>query len=132
MWPWLNPTPKNEPIPNPIMDAPDIHGKIKASYTHTRSGNGAVPTGSYTLLVPQNLKRRWFEVTVPKTEADSMLLVLSREQPASGREFTNILLESGDSCVLSMTGDMPWQGAIWATGLSADSACYWNECEDWP
>lgn len=97
-----------------------------------RSGNGAVPTGSYTLLVPANPKRNWFEVCVPDDEADDMLLVLSRSEPGAGIEFTNILLHPGDRAILSMTGDMPWQGAIWATGRTADSSCFWNEAEDYP
>lgn len=105
---------------------------IERKYLHARSGNGAVPTGSYTLLCPANPKRNWFVVHVPSTEPDSMLLVLAREMPASGVEFTNILVESGAGVVLSMTGDLPWQGAIWATGLSADSSCYWSESEDYP
>lgn len=105
---------------------------IERKTLHARSGNGAVPTGSYTLLVPNNPKRNWFEVSVPTTEVDAMLVVLARELPASGIEFANILLESGESVILSMTGDMPWQGAIWATGLSADSSCYWSEVEDYP
>jgi hypothetical protein len=104
--------------------------KIDPVYLHARSGNGAVPTGSYTLLVPANPKRRWFVVTC--TDADAMLVVLCRELPASGREFSNLYLAQGGSVVLSMTGDMPWQGAIWATGASADSACYWSEIEEYP
>ena len=106
--------------------------KVKELYLHARSGNGAVPTGSYTLLVTANPKRRWFVCQVPSTEADSLLLVLSRAEPGTGIEFTNILIEPGGSAVLSMSGDMPWQGAIWATGLSADSSCYWSEAEDYP
>jgi len=103
---------------------------VNRVYFNARSGNGAVPNGSYTLLVPANPKRRWFCVTV--TDADAMLLVLARELPASGREFSNIYLASGVTCVLSMSGDMPWQGAIYATGAAADSACYWSEIEEYP
>lgn len=105
---------------------------IERKYLNARSGNGAVPTGSYTLLVPANPKRNWFVVTVPNSEPDAMLVVLALSMPASGVDFSNIYLQSGASLVLSMTGDMPWQGAIWATGASADSACYWSEVEDYP
>jgi len=105
---------------------------IERKYLAARSGNGAVPTGAYTLLVPANTKRNWFVVTVPITEADEMLLVLSLAEPGTGIEFTNIYLAPGMTAVLSMTSDMPWQGAVWATGLTADSYCYWSEVEDYP
>lgn len=116
------------------VSAPVIPGgSVNVPITlEARAGNGAVPTGSYTLLVPANPKRRWFLVKVPTTEADAMLLVLSRSEPSASVPFANILLESGDAVVISMNGDMPWQGAIWATGLSADSSCYWSEIEDYP
>jgi hypothetical protein len=84
------------------------------------------------LLVPANPTRHWFVVGVPLTEADPLLLVLSQSAPGTGVEFTNIYLAPGMSAILSMTGDMPWQGAIWATGLGADSSCYWSEVEDYP
>ena len=106
--------------------------KVKASYFNARSGNGAVPTGAYTLLVPANPKRRWFSCQVLSSEPDALLLVLSISQPGATVEFTNIPIESGGSVVLSYSGDMPWQGAIWATGLAADSSCYWAEVEDYP
>ena len=106
--------------------------QVARRYLKARSGNGAVPTGSYTLLVPANPKRNWFCVTVPPSEPDAMLLVLALEMPSGTTEFSNIYIASGASVVLSMFGDMPWQGAIWGTGASADSACYWSEVEDYP
>lgn len=107
--------------------------EVKRIYLNGRSGNGAVPTGSYTLLVPANPKRRWFTIAVPLTEADPLLVVLSRENPDNaGAEFTNIYMAPGMSVVLSQSGDMPWQGMILATGLGADSSCYWSEVEDYP
>lgn len=106
---------------------------VERKYLHARSGNGAVPAAAYTLLVPANPKRNWFVVTVPPTEPDGLLLVLCREMPAAGVEFSNIYLATGASAVLSMSGDMPWQGAIWATPVAAaDSSCYWSEAEDYP
>lgn len=111
-------------IPAPLPKTDDANAK---------SGNGAVPTGSYTLLVPANFKRRWFAVTVPSTEVYSMLLVLNRTGSFSSADsYTNILVEPGSSVVLSRTGDMPWLGAIYATGLSANTSCYWSEVEDYP
>jgi hypothetical protein len=95
------------------------------------SGNGAVPNAVYTMLVPANPKRRWFVVKVPGTEANSMLVVLSRGTP--GVDATaNILLEPGDAAVFSNDGDMPWQGAILATGLVGATSCYWSQAEDYP
>lgn len=95
-----------------------------------RSGNGAVPTGSYTLLVTTNYKRRWFSCQVPITEADSMLLVFSKDIPGAGN-YGQMLIEPGGSVVLDMV-TMPWQGSIYGTGLSADSYCYWTEVSDYP
>ena len=96
-------------------------------------GNGAVPTGSYTRFVGDNYKRRWFSITVPPTEADSMLLVLAREADfVSNLNYAQIYMAPGTSIVLSMSGDMPWQGAIYGTGVVGDSYCYWSEVEDYP
>lgn len=106
--------------------------KVAALYLNGRSGNGVVPTGAYTQLVAENFKRRWFAVGIPITETDPMLLVLARGQLTAAGEFTNIYMAPGMSVVLSQSGDMPWQGPIYATGLGGDSSCYWNEVEDFP
>lgn len=107
--------------------------KVPLLYLHARAGNGAVPTGSYTQLVPENFKRRWFSVTVPETETDECLIVLSRHYPAlAGTEYGQIYLASGMTVIFSMSGDMPWQGHIYATGLTADTYVYWTEVEDFP
>ena len=98
---------------------------------NARSGNGAVVTGAYTLLVSANYKRRWFSCQVPKTEADSLLLVFSRGVPGAG-DYGQMLIEPGGAIVLDGIGGMPWQGSIYGTGLSADSYCYWTETEDYP
>lgn len=98
---------------------------------NARAGNGAVPTGVYTLLVPVNYKRRWFSIQVPTTEADSLLLVITRGEPGVG-DYGQMIVEPGQPIVLSQTNGMPWQGAVWATGTTADSYCYWTEVEDWP
>lgn len=95
-----------------------------------RAGNGAVPTGSYTLLVTTNYKRRWFSCQVPITEPDAMLLVFSKDLPGIGN-FGQMLIEPGGSIVLDVT-TMPWQGAIYGTGLTANSYCYWTEVSDYP
>lgn len=102
---------------------------VSPAYFNARAGNGSVPTGSYTLLVPANTKRRWFVVTVPSSGADT-LIVLPRTGDLS--EFGQIFLAPGGSLVLSMSGDMPWQGIVLATGLTATTYVYWTEVEDYP
>jgi len=109
-----------------------IESKVMPLYLNGRSGNGAVPTGAYTFLVGENFKRRWFALTVPLSEPDPLLLVLARSIPGAPAEFTNIYVATGSSVILSMSGDMPWQGPIYATGLAAESYCYWSEAEDYP
>lgn len=105
--------------------------QVEKLILRAKSGNGAVPTGAYTLLVPENWKRRWFAIKVPLTEADDLLVVLANGQPGVV-PYGQIQLSPGDSAVFSMSGDMPFQGAIYATGTTADSYCYWTEAEDYP
>ena len=105
--------------------------KVEKYDLRSRAGNGAVATGSYTQLVGANPRRRWFAVAVPITEADPMLLVLPSEAGApAGSEYGQIYVAPGASVVLSMSGDMPWQGVILATGYLAASYCFWTETED--
>lgn len=106
-----------------------IETKVTPVNLNARAGNGTVPTGSYTLLVPANTKRRWFAVSVPITGQET-LIVLPRE--GSMTAFGQIYLPAGGSLVISMSGDMPWQGSILATGLTANSYVYWTEVEDYP
>lgn len=105
--------------------------KVRMQELNARAGNGAVVTGSYTLLVTNNFKRRWFSAQVPKTEADSLLLVICRGVPGVG-DYGQLLIEPGGSIVLNQGSDMQWQGPIYATGLGADSYVYWTEVEDYP
>ena len=132
-WPFkLTAQPSHQPIPLSPLPSQQVAAPVAMVNLNGRSNNLACPTGSYVQLVSQNFKRRWLVIKVPITEPDTLVVVLAREEPAAGREFTTILLDSGDSLVLSMSGDMPWQGGVWATGLTADSWAYWSEVEEWP
>lgn len=106
-----------------------IETKVTPVNLNAKAGNGTVATGSYTLLVPANPKRRWFAVTVPTTGQETLIVL-----PRSGDlvEFGQLYLPPGGSLVLSMSGDMPWQGIVLATGLTANSYVYWTEVEDYP
>lgn len=111
--------------------------KVEKLFLRARSGNGAVPTGSYTLLVPNNNKRRWLSITIPPATDPTAaglatLIVLPMIGGVTGDTYGQIYLDAGSSVILSMTGDMPWQGSVLATGLAGASYVYWTEVEDYP
>jgi hypothetical protein len=104
---------------------------VPQTYFTAHSGFGVVGNGSYTNIRPQNQKRRWFYAFVPaNSTAEPCRIVLPRVADLS--DYGEILLYPGQTVVLSMSGDMPWQGAIYAAGLAAASYLYWAECEDFP
>lgn len=93
----------------------------------SRNGFGAVPTGSYTLLVSENYRRKWFSITCPSTAPAPMLVCLTYGSDVSN-DYGLIYLHQGSSLILSATGDQPWSGSVLATGVALASYCYWTEC----
>lgn len=104
---------------------------ISGTYFTGHSGYGSVPTGTFTLLRPVNLKRRWFNVVCPIDQTtEPCRITLPRSSDLT--DYAEIVLNPGMSLTLSMSGDMPWQGSILAQGLAATSYVRWTECEDYP
>ena len=94
-----------------------------------QAGNGAVAHGAYTQLVTANHLRRWITIKCPASEADDMLIVLPYDAGLT-TGYGQIHLDPGESFTFSTEFGTPWQGVIFATGVSAASYCYWTEVSD--
>lgn len=110
------------------FEAPNV-ASMDLSASGSTATAAAVATGSWSDLIGANPKRRFVVVAVPIDEADPLLLSLADAIGKAGSGAI-LYLAPGEKVVLSMSGDMPWQGAIYAQGYGAASSCIWAEVED--
>lgn len=92
-----------------------------------RNGFGSTPNGSWTLLTGDNASRRWLSVEVPADAGDAVYLALTYGSDVTSGQFGLVQVEKGGAAVFSVTGDMPWQGSVLATGVDANSEVVWTE-----
>lgn len=82
------------------------------------------------LVVPGSNKRRWlFLLNDPSTGFDCYLRL---PKDSTYADVAIIQLLPGGSVVFSMTGDMPWQGPVFANGSGGTATLRGGEIFDWP
>ena len=86
-----------------------------------------------SLVASANRGRRWIAITCPADTAFPAQLLLSNNMPdLVTQNYAAIQIEIGGSVVLSLTGDMPWPGAIYAVGIGGTSGLLAAEATDYP
>ena len=92
------------------------------------------PTAAAAVQVASaNRGRRWIAITCPAVTSWPAQLLLCNGMPnLVTQNYAAIQIEKGGSVVFSLTGDMPWAGAIYAIGIGGTSGLIAAEATDYP
>jgi len=107
------------PTAGPVIRA---NFKIKDRIVHACDANT-------NIIVSTNYKRRWAHIWTDPDNTDPVYVFLSESGAPALVSDPYKKMMPGDTWLLSMSGDEPWQGAIWEVGSGGDYV-HCLECED--